>query len=391
LRTTIIIPIADSAGYAHDQIGAVFLFLKQNPEKYSATLHADERFEQMIAHSALHHGLQVGFVSYKRGSYPVNSEGRQQEIVAAQQLATAHAAEIFLPEQIAEILKNKGHTLTDSAVGSLLAKPHPWFIPSAEDYAAARHTLEETSALARARTNLGSTAPVKFVFFFGGKSLTDAEDDIEYKRLGGMIKSIGADDQMIPMQKLQEAGIAQGIVIVPVFAQYGNHDELTQRIANLNSTWPTNVAPIVDLGVDWNFFHQPATIMCAASQNFQAAVIGNGSTPHHQALAATSPEGQMSVIIMRPSWSDVPGETRWDAAEKEGIVTIATATQPTGYSYSAMMDLINLRPAEAQKLIIDTSRNSSHLGYGFLARLWAIPVPPEISFDIKGQDLHLRN
>ncbi len=354
-----VIPIANSAGYAIDQIGMVLEYArevkKHAPVRFK--LCADARFETLVAASATNLNVCVAY-PYNRKDFAPGTDINEGPLQMANLRKQPGETILSIEEMVQKLnfVKQKPFALTSSPAGSLFANPAAWIKEDRQS-----HTLTVRSAADQALRAAGTRSTVRFVFFLGEKSLTDSETTENAKRIGGIAKSINAYDQMRELVKLQYAAAKLDLIIVPVFAQYGDRFALQSQIQGLNETFkpltPVTNLTAMDEKLDWNEFKGPAHVIASAHRNYGAAVMGSGSALHHLAAAAV-PEGtKMPIIVLRPAWSGLRGEERWDAAAKNKRVEIVTADIPRNVSFDEVTKRYEGEPAYVTELIKESSRN----------------------------------
>ncbi|MEJ0063948.1 MAG: hypothetical protein WDO70_12370 [Alphaproteobacteria bacterium] len=379
-----IVPIPNSAGYATDIIGHVFAYassLKVGGAPAQFELHADERFQAMVADGAESWRVDVSVAyPYKRTDIPGSAEVTPAQQAIVEQLSQQSGASVITNAEIVQKLHANGPEFyklipSPSPAGMLLAKPISWFDPSDDKYESMIARLIQAASAGRQEAGLPPDAPATFLFFFGGKSLTDSEANAGAKKLGGMVKSVWAEDHIPGIAAFQKEAAQRGEAIIPVFALHGNAVQLQERIDEFNQQ---GLAPqATNLGIDWNNFEEPATAFLIAGLHHKAIILGNGSTPHHLALSVNDDTSPAKIIIMRPSWKNMPGESRWDGAEDAGAVKIVSA----GFSYEQIMELLKpdsltqQGPAIANQLIRDSSRNICQETYAQLIAELGPPHP----------------
>ncbi|MBL4589992.1 MAG: hypothetical protein JKY11_07945 [Alphaproteobacteria bacterium] len=349
---TIIVP--NSAGYAIDAIGMIFQFTSMHWSNGEITLMADERFKELVEKSALDKNLNISVkYPFKRTEYPgksVVSEEQIDGLATEERYAESINSTQLSLEDVAHLIEQQVD-LIDTPAGKLPKTPHNWMSFNNTDQDDIEETIDRALLSAPKHGDLSNMEPV-FLFYWGGKPVTDTEEGMDARQAGGALKSVSAEILIEEIKDLQESLKKENKLLIPVFAQYGSPDELKERMAIHNDIGLSPKA--VQLGVDWNDFYQPAELLNVLSKKYKCIAIGNGNTTHHLMCAATN--SNADIIILHNGWKDTSGEERWEAAASasDRIHTIK-ALHGSEHTYYALLKQAGEKTGVHLKTLIEES------------------------------------
>lgn len=349
---TIIVP--NSAGYAIDAIGMIFQFSSMHWPNGEIALMADERFKEVVEQSALDKNLNISVkYPFKRTEYPgksVVSEEQMDGLVTEERYAEFKNSTQLSLEDVAHLIEQQVD-LIDTPAGKLPKNPQNWMSFDNTDQQGIEETIERALLDAQKHGDLSNMYPV-FLFYWGGKPVTDTEEGMDARQAGGALKSVSAEILIEEIKELQESLKQENKLLIPVFAQYGAPEELKERMAHHNDIGLSPKA--VQLGVDWNDFYQPAELLNTLSKKHKCIAIGNGNTTHHLMCAATN--SNSDIIILHNGWKDTSGEERWEVAARasDRIHTIK-ALHGSEHTYHTLLKHAGEKTGVNLKALIDES------------------------------------
>lgn len=340
--------IPNSAGYAIDAIGMVANWAKY--KDFTTHLMADERLAGLIANiTNANIQLSVPYGTTLRFDPSTRVTKEQQQHLQALGISKEQTTTL---EQIAEETSAR-IPLVDTPAGHLPARPFQWMNPDEELKATMAQKLTGIIQDAREVTGNPNAEPV-FMFYWGGKPVTDTEGTPDARAIGGALKSVPARliaEQISAVQKRDGGNDAQ--VIIPIFAQYGAPDKLDGRMEEHNNTYFTGNVPRAQRIVDWNGFEGPAALI-SAMKNYKFIAAGNLNTTHHLFCAAGNLEaGQRKIIGAENAYVH---DKRWHAASAEdGPITVLKGDNKVGRTYEELLKLAPDDPETVVRIIKESN------------------------------------
>ncbi|MCB1563808.1 MAG: hypothetical protein KDJ75_09560 [Alphaproteobacteria bacterium] len=323
---TVILP--NSAGYAIDGIGMAAFWGKENGHK--VTLMADQRLSG-LASSIQDTDIHVGIPYTREQGFPSSPKVTQAQIDYLEQSGHQSKDGTISLKQIAEEV-GESVPLTETLAGLLPARPFQWINAQGALQEQAQDVLGSVIEQARAESGKPQAQPF-FVFYWGGKARTDTERSPDRQRIGGILKSVDASLVAEQVAVIQKRAIEAGRLVIPVFAQYGNPDDLNERLGTHNESF--EVAGAVR-PVDWNAFEEPAALIQAAKQ-YGFIATGNLDTTHHLFWAAAEPaQGKAHIIGLEKGYVF---DRRWHvaASRSNGGMTVLRGPNYGRWDYGRLM------------------------------------------------------
>ena len=164
-----------------------------------------------------------------------------------------------------------------------------------------------------------------FMFYYGGKPITDSESTISAKQAGGDLKSVPARLLANQIMHLQDSASHNNTIIVPIFAQYGNTGDLEDRMESHNDDFC--LCPHAQNYADWNNFADPAALIVAADKLGISIFAGNGGTNGHFVSAMHGLDRTENIVLYN-EWTNDPSMEIWSAAHEAGIIHLIQAPVP---------------------------------------------------------------